>query len=223
MALGISMTGACGQLVALTLQHLPRDRKPGSLRRYEKGERIWAPEDFADRVYFLKTGQVVIKTSKIQGRDFVLQLVQVQHPFGELCCCSAAGDLRHSAAYAVTESAAIEISLNGFLQYLKAHQDACLAPLSGLPVEKPIALTLLQPPARSPYGSSLSQAHEWSPGDSDAPGQRTERPYVLGRYRWRVAGPQPHPRRRPHRLHARTTRRSPPASVSWSGSCRFWR
>jgi CRP-like cAMP-binding protein len=111
--------GACGQLVALTLQHLPRDRKLGSFQRYEKGERIWAPEDFADRVYFLKTGQVVIRTSKIQGRDFVLQLVQAQHPFGELCCCSVAGGLRHSAAYAVTESAAIEISLNHFLQYLK--------------------------------------------------------------------------------------------------------
>jgi CRP-like cAMP-binding protein len=119
--------GACGQLVALTLQHLPRDRKLGSLRRYEKGERIWAPEDFADRVYFLKTGQIVIRTGKIQGRDFVLQLVQTEHPFGELCCCSVAGGLRHSAAYAVTESAVIEITLNDFLQYLKPHQGALLA------------------------------------------------------------------------------------------------
>jgi hypothetical protein len=44
----------------------------------------------------------------------------------------------------------------------------CLAPLPGLPVEKPTALTLLHPLTRSPYGSGLSQAHEWSPGDSDA-------------------------------------------------------
>jgi CRP/FNR family transcriptional regulator, cyclic AMP receptor protein len=124
--------GACGQLVALTLQHLPRDRTLGSLQRYEKGERIWAPEDFSDRVYFLKTGQVVIRTSKIQGRDFVLQLVQAQHPFGELCCCSVAGGLRHSAAYAVTESTAIEISLNHFLQYLKTHRDALLAFMVGM-------------------------------------------------------------------------------------------
>jgi hypothetical protein len=73
----------------------------------------------------------------------------------------------------------------------------CLAPLPGLPVEKPTALTLLHPLTRSPYGSGLSQAHEWSPGDSDA---------LLAKDR-----PQPDPRRRPHRLHARTTRRSPPA------------
>jgi CRP-like cAMP-binding protein len=119
--------GACGQLVALTLQHLPRDRTLGSLRRYEKGEKIWAPEDFADRVYFLKKGQVVIRTGTIQGRDFVLQLVPPKHPFGELCCCAVAGGLRHSAAYAITASAVIEISLNDFLQYLTAHPGALLA------------------------------------------------------------------------------------------------
>jgi CRP/FNR family cyclic AMP-dependent transcriptional regulator len=124
--------GACGQLVALTLQHLPRDRELGTTRRYERGEEIWAPEDRADRVYFLKTGQVVIRTGKIHGRDFVLQLVEAEHPFGELCCCSVVGGLRHSAAYAVTESAAIEIELNDFVQYLKAHQGALLAFMFGM-------------------------------------------------------------------------------------------
>lgn len=33
--------GACGQLVALTQQHLPRDRELGGTRRYERGEKIW--------------------------------------------------------------------------------------------------------------------------------------------------------------------------------------
>lgn len=89
-------------------------------------------EDRADRVYFLKTGQVVIRTAKIHGRDFVLQLVEAGHPFGELCCCSVIGGLRHSAAYAVTESAAIEIALNDFVQYLKADQGALLAFMFGM-------------------------------------------------------------------------------------------
>jgi hypothetical protein len=68
------------------------------------------------RVSFLKTGQVVIRTGKIHGRDFVLQLVEAGHPFGELCRCSVIGGLRHSAAYAVTESAAIEIALHDCVQ-----------------------------------------------------------------------------------------------------------
>jgi CRP/FNR family transcriptional regulator, cyclic AMP receptor protein len=124
--------GACGQMVALTLQHLPRDRELGTTRRYEGGEEIWAPADRADRVYFLKTGQVVIRTGKIHGRDFVLQLVDAEHPFGELCFCSGVGGLRHSAAYAVTESAALEIALNEFLQYLQEHQGALLAFMFGM-------------------------------------------------------------------------------------------
>jgi CRP/FNR family transcriptional regulator, cyclic AMP receptor protein len=124
--------GACAQLVALTLQHLPRDWELGTTRRYERGEEIWAPEDRADRVYFLKTGQVVIRTGKIHGRDFVLQLVEAGHPFGELCWCSVIGGLRHSAAYAVTESAAIEIALNDFVQYLRTHQSVLLAFVFGM-------------------------------------------------------------------------------------------
>ena len=124
--------GACDQLVALTLQHLPRTRKLGSLRRYAKGERIWAPGNLSDRVYFLKTGQVVVRTGKIQGRDFVLQLVQSEHPFGELCCCAVVGGLRQSAAYALTESTVVEIALTDFLQYLKADQGALLAFMFGM-------------------------------------------------------------------------------------------
>jgi CRP/FNR family transcriptional regulator, cyclic AMP receptor protein len=124
--------GACGQLVELTLRHLPRDPALGSTRRYERGEKIWAPEDLADRVYFLKTGQVVIRTGKIHGRDFVLQLVEAEQTFGELCCCSAVGGVRHSTAYAVTECAAVEIGLNHFVRYLKTHRGALLAFMVGM-------------------------------------------------------------------------------------------
>ena len=54
----------CEALTGITLDHLPRDGSLGRVRRFVKGAYLWHPDDAADRIYFLRTGRVVVMTAK---------------------------------------------------------------------------------------------------------------------------------------------------------------
>lgn len=117
----------CQALTGLVVEHLPRDRSLGRVRRYRKGVDVWQPDDRADSVFFLRRGQVAVMVGDARGIEVIVRVVGAGEPFGELCFCSARGDVRGTSARAIVESEAVEIKLKDFLGYLQDNRDALTA------------------------------------------------------------------------------------------------
>jgi len=118
---------ACQTLTGLTLEHLPRDGSLGRVRHYRKNAVVWRPNDRADRIYFLKRGQVTTMTGDAEGREVILRVIGEGEPFGEICFCSQERGLRHTTGRAVTDSEALEIKLADFVNYLRGSNDRLTA------------------------------------------------------------------------------------------------
>lgn len=116
----------CNTLTGLTLDHLPKDGSVGRIRHFDKGANIWRPDDTADRIYFLRHGQVVVMTGDSEGNEVIMQVIERGEPFGELCFCSQEKGLRHTIGRAVTESEVLEISHSDFVSYLRKDADALM-------------------------------------------------------------------------------------------------
>jgi len=115
---------ACETLTGFTLEHLPQDGALGHSQTYHKGNDIWEADDLADRIYFLKKGQVAVMTSDAEGHEIILRVIKVGEPFGELCFCSEEKGLRMTTARAVIESDVVEISYQDFLNHLQSDAKA---------------------------------------------------------------------------------------------------
>ena len=114
----------CEALTGITLDHLPRDGSLGRVRRFAKGAYLWQPDDAADRIYFLRTGQVVVMTAQPHERPVILRTIEPDQPFGELCLCSVRTGIRGTTACALVASQAFEIKLTSFLGYLHQNRAA---------------------------------------------------------------------------------------------------
>lgn len=114
----------CEALTGITLDHLPRDRSLGRVRRFAKGADVWQPDDLADRIYFLRKGRVVVMTAKPDERPVALHTIEPNQPFGELCLCSVRTGIRGTTARALVDSEAYEIKLTSFLTYLRQNRAA---------------------------------------------------------------------------------------------------
>jgi len=114
----------CEALTGITLDHLPRDGSLGRVRRFAKGTYVWQAEDAADRIYFLRSGRVVVMTAKPDERPVALRTVEPEQPFGELCLCSVRTGVRGTTACALVASEAFEIKLTNFLGYLHQNRAA---------------------------------------------------------------------------------------------------
>ena len=116
----------CQTLTELTIEHLPRDGTLGRPYNYHKGDYVWQPDDIQDRIYFLQHGEVAIFISDPDGREVVLQAIEVGRPFGELCFCGKY-KLRGSIARAVAPSEAVAISLGDFMDYMQTNREVLAA------------------------------------------------------------------------------------------------
>lgn len=116
----------CQALTGFTLEHLSKDGSLGRIKRFRKGADIWRPDDRADRIYFLRRGQVVVMTGNSEGNEVIMQVIEKGEPFGELCFCSQEKGLRHTMARTVTESEVLEISHQDFLKYLQKNTEALM-------------------------------------------------------------------------------------------------
>ena len=112
----------CEALTGITLDHLPRDGSLGRVRRFGKGAYLWQPDEAADRIYFLRSGRVVVLTAKPHERPVTLRTIEPNQPFGELCICSVRAGLRGTTACALVASEAFEIKLSLFLGYLRQNR-----------------------------------------------------------------------------------------------------
>jgi CRP/FNR family cyclic AMP-dependent transcriptional regulator len=118
---------SCLGLTGITVQHIPRDGSLGRVRRYRKDSYIWQPADAADRVYFLKSGQVAIVACDAEGREFTMHVVQAGDPFGELCFCSVTDTRRHSFSRALGDSSVLEVTLEDMYAFLQKDRPALVA------------------------------------------------------------------------------------------------
>ncbi len=118
---------ACQTLTGLALEHLPDDGSLGRIKRFRKDADIWRPDDTADRIYFLRRGQVVVMTGDSEGSEVIMQVIEKGEPFGELCFCSQEKGLRHTTGRAVTESEALEVRHSDFVSYLQKNTDALMS------------------------------------------------------------------------------------------------
>ena len=116
----------CETLTGLTIEHLPRDGSLGRLHRFREHADVWHADDKQDRLYFLRSGQVAIVASDIEGSEVVLRIVETGEPFGELCFCGA-HKLRGTIARAVAGSEAVEVKIEDFMDYLQTNADALAA------------------------------------------------------------------------------------------------
>lgn len=116
----------CNALTGLTLDHLPEDGSVGRIRHFDKGADIWRPDDRADRIYFLRRGQVVVMSGDSEGNEVIMQVIGRGEPFGELCFCSQEKGLRHTTARAVVESEALEVRYSDFVSYLQKNAGALM-------------------------------------------------------------------------------------------------
>lgn len=117
----------CQTLTGIALEQLPEDDSLGRRKRYRKGAVIWRPDDRADRIYFLRRGQVVVMSGDSEGNEVIMQVIEQGEPFGELCFCSQEKGLRHTTGRAVVEGEALEIKHSDFVGYLQKNADALLA------------------------------------------------------------------------------------------------
>jgi CRP-like cAMP-binding protein len=114
----------CEALTGITLDHLPRDASLGRVRRFAKGAYLWQSDDAADRIYFLRTGRVLVMTATPHERPIALRTVEADQPFGELCLCSVRTGIRGTTACAVIASEVLEITLSHFLGYVHKNRAA---------------------------------------------------------------------------------------------------
>jgi CRP/FNR family transcriptional regulator, cyclic AMP receptor protein len=114
----------CEALTGITLDHLPRDGSLGRVRRFAKGTYLWRADDAADRIYFLRTGRVVVMTAKPHERPVVLRTIEPNQPVGELCLCTVRTGIRETTACALVRSETFEIKLSTFLGYLRQNRGA---------------------------------------------------------------------------------------------------
>ncbi len=117
---------SCQAMTGLTLEHLPEDGSLGRVRTYRKGADLWRPDDRADRIYFLRRGQIMVMSGDSEGNEVIMQVIEKGEPFGELCFCSQEKGLRHTTGRAVVESEAQEIKHRDFVGYLQKHTDALM-------------------------------------------------------------------------------------------------
>ena len=118
---------ACQTLTGLTLEHLPRDGSLGRVRHYRKNAVVWRPDDRADRIYFLRRGQVTVMTGDAEGHELILRVIREGEPFGEICFCAPEKGLRHTTGRSVIESEALEIKHADFVSYLRGSNDRLTA------------------------------------------------------------------------------------------------
>ncbi len=116
----------CQTLTELTIEHLPPDGSLGKFSRYRKGADVWRPDDVQDRIYFLQRGEVAIFLSDPDGREVVLQTIQMGKPFGELCFCGK-HKYRGSLARAVAPSEAVAVHLADFMDYIQTNREVLAA------------------------------------------------------------------------------------------------
>ncbi|MCA1574071.1 MAG: Crp/Fnr family transcriptional regulator [Acidobacteria bacterium] len=116
----------CQGLTGLTLEHLPKDDSLGRVRLYRKGADIWRPDDRADRIYFLRRGQIVVMSGDSEGNEVIMQVIEKGEPFGELCFYSQEKGLRHTTARAVVESEVHEVKHRDFVSYLQKSTNALM-------------------------------------------------------------------------------------------------
>jgi len=116
----------CQTLTELTIEHLPHDGSLGRVLRYHKNSFVWQPHDIQDKIYFLQKGQIAILFGDREGREVVLQTVDVGKPFGELCFCGKY-KLRGSIARAVAPSEAVAVGLADFMDYMQANREVLAA------------------------------------------------------------------------------------------------
>jgi hypothetical protein len=114
----------CEALTGITLDHLPRDGTLGRVRRFVKGAYLWQADDLADRIFFLRTGRVVVMTAKPHERPVALRTIEPNQPVGELCLCTVRTGVRGTTACALVASDVFEIKLNTFLGYLRQNRAA---------------------------------------------------------------------------------------------------
>jgi CRP/FNR family cyclic AMP-dependent transcriptional regulator len=114
----------CEALTGITLDHLPRDGSQGRVRRFAKGAFLWHPDDAADRIYFLRTGRVLLTTARPDERPVALRTIEPGEPFGELCLCTVRPGIRETTACALVKSETLEIKLNHFLGYMRQNRAA---------------------------------------------------------------------------------------------------
>jgi len=124
---GLPHHRACQTLTGLTLDSLPRDGSVGRSSQQARNTPIWTPEDPADRIYFLKRGQVATKALDAHRHEVLLRVIDAGEPFGELCMCAEQGGLRGTTATAVMDCDIVEITSADFLAYLQNDRGAILA------------------------------------------------------------------------------------------------
>ncbi len=116
--------GDCSVLTALTIEHLPPDGSLGEPFGFERGANVWQPGDRSDSLYFIKSGQVALIASSIEGNEIVLNVFGAGEPFGELCFCGREDTAhRQNWARATTASSVVEIKLGDFLNYLQGNSE----------------------------------------------------------------------------------------------------
>jgi CRP-like cAMP-binding protein len=114
----------CEALTGITLDHLPRDRSLGRVRRFAKGAYLWRADDIADRIYFLRRGRVVVMTARPHEKPVALRTIEPDQPCGELCLCTVRAGIRGTTACALVASEAVEIKLSLFLGYVHQNRAA---------------------------------------------------------------------------------------------------
>lgn len=117
----------CQTLTELTLAHMPRDGSHGRARRYRKDATVWRPEDRADSIFFLLSGQVAVLVGDAAGSEILLRIIEAGEPFGELCFCGGPSEVRQTTLRAVVPSEAVEIKLDIFMNYLQENRDVLAA------------------------------------------------------------------------------------------------
>src|SRR5215204_5060500 len=109
----------CRTLTEITVENLPENGSLGTLLEIKRGAFIWQPGDRADKIYFLKEGEVRIASADREGHEVVLGKIVAGEPFGELCFCGGPTEKRSTTAASVADCLVFEITIEDFIAFMQ--------------------------------------------------------------------------------------------------------
>lgn len=114
----------CDDLSRLMKDQLPKEESFGHRSEFPKGNYVWRQGDEADSIFFLRSGQIAVKTADAKGHEVIVGVIGEGEPFGELCLCSEVRGERRTSACAVIPSEVIEISVDDFIDFLRQNHES---------------------------------------------------------------------------------------------------
>lgn len=105
----------------------PYFQKSGLKINYKKGQQFFRPEDSAQGIYYLESGQAMFSSSKADGSEQILAIGEAGSIFGKVGSVMNQPASADIAAQSITDCVVYRLGCQEFTQLIAAEPKACAA------------------------------------------------------------------------------------------------